>query len=134
MNGNEVKQRKERKETKHLILEIKDGVLFAVFKSGKIAYSDAIEIINERLEYTEGNSYPAIATTEKNLVIDKLAREYFRSDDGVKGLSAMAMVEDKKYTQILINFLLKFYKSPIPMSIFTTEEDAEKWIKSLNIN
>ena len=125
---------KERIETDYLSLEIREGILYATYKPKKIVYKDAVNIINERRSYTEGNDYPVITKTSKNMVIDKLAREYFRSDEGVKGLKAVAMIYDKVYTQILINFLLKFYKSPIPMSIFTSEEDAERWIKSLNLN
>lgn len=124
---------KQKQETKHLILEIRDGILYAVFKPGRLTYEDAIELISERQDFTEGFSYPAIARTEKNLTIDKLAREYFRSNEGIRGLKAMAMVQDKTFTQIIINFLLRFYKAPIPMNVFTNEEDAEKWIKSLDL-
>lgn len=124
---------KERLETDYLILEIRDGVLYATYKPKKIAYKDAVNIINERRVYTDWEDYPVITKTSKNMVIDKMAREYFRSNEGVEGLSAVAMVQDKTFTQIIINFLLRFYKAPIPMNVFTNEEDAEKWIKSLDL-
>lgn len=124
---------KERLETDYLILEIKDEILYATYKPRKITYKDAVNIINERKVYTDREDYPVITKTSKNMVIDKMAREYFRSNEGVEGLSAVAMVQDKTFTQIIINFLLRFYKAPIPMNVFTNEEDAEKWIKSLDL-
>lgn len=42
---------------------------------------------------------------------------------------AMALVSKSGVGEIIMSFLFRFMKSPIPMKIFTDEQEARNWLK-----
>ena len=61
--------------------------------------------------------------------LQKEAREYLASEEGVKGLIAAAYVMDNSFGSFIANFFVSVYKTKIPIKVFTKKEAALKWLE-----
>lgn len=120
---------KDKETLEYLIVDINDGILTAEYKEGKIQLEDAIKVVAERLKYSEGYTYPIVATSIQKVEIDKRARNYFQSEEGSKGLSAIALLYKKSYTLVLLNFMLRLHKPKVPVQLFSDEKKALSWLE-----
>src|SRR5688572_27454377 len=101
--------------------ELVDGILFGPYPENfLIDLPIAEQIVRERLEFVGEKSYPALIDTTEVAGITKEARDYFSSDDAVKGISIAAIVSKSLFTVFLANFLVgvNLRKTPIPMKVF----------------
>lgn len=127
-----MKHNKNPNNLKSINLELKDGILFTKYISCKIDVSLAKEIVAHRINYTEGHIYPALITSSGIVEITKEARNFFGSQKGSKGLSAIALVyESSKLNQIIMNFMLKLHPPLIPIKSFKNSKKALHWLTKL---
>ena len=63
------------------------------------------------------------------LKMEKNAREYFVSGEGIKGIIAAAFVVDSPFTSFMANFFVSVNKPKMPVRIFTNTEGALKWLQ-----
>jgi hypothetical protein len=63
--------------------------------------------------------------------IEKEARQYLGSDEGVRGLKAGAIVTKSVFSTYLANIFIRIsiIKTRVPMRLFTSEKEAVKWLK-----
>ena len=69
----------------------------------------AKEIVQKRLELTQGQDVLTCVDVIKAKSIDRDARDYLASDAGSAGLKAGAIVTDSAFTKHLANFFLKIH-------------------------
>lgn len=112
-----------------------DGILVATYKSGiSISLPIAREIVGRRIQFCNGKNYPGLVINNDKVVsIDREARNFFASEEGIKGLTAVAMVLNSVFANFLGNFLLKVSPTKIPVRIFNDKEKAIKWLSSYKI-
>jgi hypothetical protein len=113
--------------------EIVDGVLIGPYPENfLIDLPLAKQIVAERLAFVGDKSYPALIDTTEVAGITKEARDYFSSEEAVKGISIAAIVSKSLFTVFLANFLVgvNLKRTPIPMKVFRNREDAISWLKA----
>jgi|SRR2546423_13159933 hypothetical protein len=117
-------------DTAHVHLLIKDGILIGTYKKGlKINLQIAKEIVETRIGFTNNKLMPALIYNQGVISMDKGAREYFSSDEGVRGLKAAAIILDSPFASFLGNFFVFVNKTKMPVRIFSSTPTALKWLK-----
>jgi hypothetical protein len=121
--------------TPYVSFEIKDGIIHAAYKRGvKLNLDIARNIVAYRLEFTKGLIYPAIIFNQGVISIDKPARDFLSSAEGVKNLAAAALILDSAFGSFLGNFILSVTRPPLIAKIFTKPELALKWLQQYKVN
>lgn len=116
-------------DTPYVYLELQDNLLIGTYKKGlKIDLETAKEIIRTRLEFTDSKPVIALVRNLGVVSMDKKARDYLSSDEGIRGIIAGAMVLDSPFGSFLGNFYLSVTKPKVPIRIFSKEEAALKWL------
>ena len=91
----------------------------------------AKEVVENRINFTHNKDVPILINDNGLTSIDKDARAYLSSDDGIKGLKAGALVTNSIFGRHLANFFIKIsvIKPKIPTRLFSDEKEAVKWLK-----
>ncbi|MEO9531580.1 MAG: hypothetical protein ABJG68_14860 [Crocinitomicaceae bacterium] len=112
-------------------LELKNGILYGTFKADSIDLNIAKKIVETRLQFINGRSYPMIFQQDGLKSINKEARNYFNSDLGIKGVSAGAIIAKNVFEAHLANFFIKIsaIKVKVPTKVFKDEKEALLWLK-----
>lgn len=111
-------------------LEIREGILVCTYREGlKVNLHIARSIVEYRLAFTKGTPMPIMILNQGVSSIDKKARDFFSSAEGIKGLKAAALVLKTPFGSFLANFLISVTKPAMPAKIFSTEEAAMQWLK-----
>lgn len=119
-------------ENEHIKIEIIDGIMHGTYKRGfKITLEDAKKIVDERTKLLGGKDANAIIYDGGVVSMDKAARDFLSSEEGVKGLKSVAIIENSFFSKMLINFFLKLTNPRIQVRAFGNPEDALKWLKNL---
>lgn len=123
-------------ETEDVFFSIEDGILFCSCKKQiKIDLEVAKRIIENRVEFTEGKSYPIVMDFTNLHSVTKEAREYFNAPEGgLKGLLGGAFLSNSLVTTLIVNLYLKLNQPVIPAKFFTGKNDAINWIKNLKLD
>ncbi len=118
-------------ENHQIKMEIIDGILYGNYKAGfKITLPDAKLIVAERLKLLDGRVLPSLALDGGVVSMDKAARDYFSSPEGIQGLKTVALVENSFFSKMLINFFLKLTNPKIQVRAFNNMNEAIDWLKS----
>ncbi len=118
-------------ENSYLRLHIKkDGILYAEYAQDlKVTLEIAKECIAMRLRFTEDRFYPCLANVSGIVSTSKEAREYFASEEALRGFKALAILTHSTISKIIGNFYINFDKPGVPSKIFNSEKTALKWLK-----
>jgi hypothetical protein len=115
---------------KYVNFEMDNNILVATYKkASKINLEIAKTIVEARLNFTERKELPVLVYNQGVVSMDKLARDFLSSTEGVKGLKAGAIILDSPFTSLLSNFFIKVSKPKIPAKTFTNKTAALKWLK-----
>lgn len=111
-------------------IELIDGVIHCAFNI-ECPDIELIEAgIKKRLEITNGKSFPMISDLRKIKVGQKNARDRLSEKDGLRDLSALAIIYKSKVQLTLIFLYLTFYKPNVPVKFFKNENEALKWVSN----
>src|SRR5689334_14785846 len=93
-------------ETSIVKLELQDdGLLIGTYKKNpRFTLEMAKEVVRTRLEFTGPEPRVAIIFNEGVKSLDKDARNYLSSDEGIRGLIAVAYVLDNPFSSFIANF------------------------------
>lgn len=117
-------------DTPYVYYELQDDLLIGSYKKNlKITLPIAKEIVKTRLEFTDHKPVLAIAYNLGVASMDKQARDYLASEEGVKGVIAGAIVLNSPVGSFIGNFYLFVGKPRIPSRIFSKKETAIKWLQ-----
>ena len=116
--------------TPYVQLLIRDHILIGTYEKGiKINLDIAQQIVHDRISFTRGKKMAAIIIGYGIISMDKAAREFLASEEGIQGLSAIAILIDSTYSNFVGNLFLKMNKTKIPVRIFLDAHKAEKWVQ-----
>jgi len=105
-----------------VVITIKDGVRMEIEDS--MAQYDMIvskkELIPLVVLIKGGND----STTSKEV------RDFSNSEKGRSIIKAQALVTNTLAQKIVTNFIIKFYKTPVEIKLFTEEQKAIDWLKT----
>jgi len=113
--------------------EKEDDIIFFKYSPQlEMSIDIAKEIVQSRLEYTNGKpSYTLIDFTNVQIVT-KEARDYMNDPEGgLKGILGGAFLSNNLVTTLFINLYLKINKPSIPAKFFTKKDEAIHWLNDL---
>lgn len=118
-------------ENEFMRLEWREGVVVGTYKEGPITLEMAKEVVKNRLEFTRNNDAPIMINDSGLRSIEKGAREYLSSDEGIQGLKAGALVTNSIFGRHLANFFIRIavIQPKIPTKLFSNEKEALEWLK-----
>ena len=116
-------------DTDFVKLELLDsGILVATYKRRmQVNLSIAREIVRARLAFAGRMPRPVLVKNEGVVEMDREAREYVTSGDGIAGISAAAILTDQLSTIYIMSFI-QTVATPFPMEHFAAEEEAMRWL------
>lgn len=117
-------------DTPYVHYELQNNLLVATYKKGlKVNMEMAKEIVQARLNLTNQKPLVVLVYNQGVISMDKKARDYLSSNEGVRGIIAAAIVLDSPFSSFLGNFFLSVTKPKIPARIFSRKEDALNWLQ-----
>lgn len=118
-------------ETEFYKFKSVDGIFYLTYIGGPITLEIAKDLVKKRLEMTDGIPVLMIVTVLDLKGMEREARSYLSSDDGIEGVKAGAIVVKSPFTTHMANFFMKisFSKSKMPARVFSSEEDAIAWLR-----
>jgi hypothetical protein len=120
----------KKRETPFIIMEIIDDILHVRYKPGSlITLETAEKIVADRLDFLEGKEYPCIIFDGGIVKVDKQAREYLSKDEGIKGLTMVAFMQESAFSRMLINFFLHLTNPKLQVKAFDNADRAIEWLK-----
>ena len=117
-------------------IEIKEDILYFEYQSEQeITLEIAQELVDYRLEVSEGKTYKLLAAFPLIKGMTKEARDFLGGPKGKQGVSAVAIVNDSDIGRMIANvfftFNLKKEPEAAPFKIFKSYSKAEEWLKSI---
>lgn len=98
-------------------------------------YETAVEVVKNRLEFSEGKMYYLVIETTNVKEFTKTGRDYLSSSEGgVKGVIAAAFLSRSNFSSVLINLYLRLSTPNIPSKFFSNKQDALEWIDTIREN
>jgi len=115
-------------------LNLLDGVIHSAFNV-ECPDQELIEAgIKKRLEISNGKSYPMISDLRKIKSGNKSARDRLSQKDGLKNLTALAIIYRNRIHLTLIYLYHVLYKPGIPVKYFKDKKQALVWIEKYKNN
>lgn len=106
-----------------------DGILFGQFAPQLVIDLDtARETINARKKFAGSGVYPFLVEVSDVKSVTKEARDYFASADGTSNVIAAAIMTNSVLGKMMCNFFLNCSKPLVPTKLFTSREEAIKWL------
>lgn len=121
----------KQKEGKYTHLTMHGDILEARYKAAlQVDRDAAVEIVQERLDFTDNKSVPVLLLDSGLVKMDKSARDYMSSEEGIRGLIAIAIILSSVVNSMLLNFLLKISRPGLPVRVFRDRDQAMEWLKT----
>jgi hypothetical protein len=79
-------------------------------------------------ELTEGKKVLMLYDARPHFTLTEDAMEYARKDIFNKKRIATAIVSEKIGIRLMVDYIMNVVKSPIPIKVFSTIEDATEWL------
>ncbi len=116
-------------ETPYIHFEITNGVLIVTYKPNiLITLKHAKEIVATRLAFTGGKKMPILILNQGIIKMDKDARDYLASAEGIEGLACAAILINSNFISITVNFFLTVTKPKLLVKTFTDKQEALQWL------
>jgi hypothetical protein len=119
-------------ENEYVNVWIEEGILYCTYKDQTVIdLPIAIEIVKDRLTFSEGKAYPILIDFSNLKSVTKEARDYMNSPEGgLNGLVCGAFVGGNAVATFFINVYLKINRPSIPTVFFTDRNEAINWLKN----
>lgn len=109
--------------------KLENGIMIGKFKKGNIIdLHTAMRMVEERLQFQNGNEYPIVIHLNGIKFASSEARNYMKRE-GIKGIKAGAFIISNPVERIILNFLLLVSPPEVPAKMFTSEKEAFDWIQ-----
>jgi hypothetical protein len=121
---------RKAKGTPYIDFEIENGVLIGTYKPNVlITLKYAKEIVAARIAFMDGGQMPILILNQGIIKMDKDARDYLASAEGIEGLKCAAILLDSNFISITVNFFLKVTKPKLLVKTFTNKQEALNWLQ-----
>jgi hypothetical protein len=119
-------------ETDYIRLELLDnGILVATYKKQRLlTLAMAQEIVQTRLDFVGLDPRPVLVLNEGVVQLDKAARKWVSSGDGVVGISASAVVAKHPGTFFIMAFIFTVERPPMPARVYRSRDRAMAWLET----
>jgi hypothetical protein len=126
-------ERKEFKTTSIWKAEGEEDIIFWNYSPAlEMDITIARELVENRLQYTNGKSVYALIDVTNLKSTTKEARDFMNSKDGgLKGLLGGAFLSNSVVATLLVNLYIKVSNPTIPARFFTNREEALEWLKKI---
>ena len=119
-------------DTPYITLYLEDGIMYGLYKDGiRISLEIAKQVVQDRVTFCAGHSYPTMGTLKGGVILERDAREYFGTSEAVEGMTKMALLTDSLFTKVISNWYLNLSNPLVPTKVFTDKDDAVKWLKEI---
>jgi hypothetical protein len=109
---------------------IEDGILYHIYQPDlEITVPVAAHITLHRIEISEGKSWPLLTDARRLKSIDKKSRDYWSTGDGLRFLTAGAVIINGPVQSLLGNALIFLSKPTKPLKLFSNYDSALKWLE-----
>ncbi|WPP51523.1 DUF7793 family protein [Catalinimonas niigatensis] len=116
-------------ENDYFYAELNDNIVTVQYKPNlHLKLDDAHRIVAERLAYFGNLKTPVLIKSSRIKSIDKQAREYL-FNEGLINITAIALVETSTVEKVLTTIVFNFNKPKIPHKVFSSNQDAMKWLR-----
>ncbi len=116
-------------DTAFVSFEIEKGILIASYKpNARITLKDAKEIVASRMAFIEGKPMPTLILNQGIVKMDKKARDFFASPEGIAGVKCAALLLSSGFISLTTNFFLKVTKTKLLVKTFTNKQEAMEWL------
>lgn len=106
-----------------------DGILeIVVSENAAIGLKECHELTEAYWNLLGENKCPLLHIVGDYVTVDKDARDYASSEEGLKFSKAEAFVINSLPHKILANFYMKMQKPSVPTKFFRTKQEAEEWL------
>jgi hypothetical protein len=118
-------------ETEFYKFVVADGIFYLTYIGGPITLDVAKDLVVRRLKMTDSKPVLMLVTVKDLKGMERDARSYLSSDEGIAGVQAGAIVVKSPFTTHMANFFMKisFNKSKMPAKVFSNEEEAIVWLR-----
>ncbi len=114
------------------IIEVENGIVSLTFKIDLIDLELVKKIVDTRLEVTSLEPYLFLINSKKVKKFSKEARDFLAGKKAAERVIAAAIVIDSMLTATLANFFLRVSKPEVTTRLFSNEEDAIIWLKTID--
>ncbi|MES2590784.1 MAG: hypothetical protein V4608_02780 [Bacteroidota bacterium] len=121
-------------ETEYAKIYFDNGIMVAEWKGTLIDMTTAKAVINSRMLFSDGASFPVLIKINSIIDSTKEARDYLASKEACIGMLAGAIVVDSIFESMLANLFIGRSKPVIPTKIFNAENKAKKWLEQFKLN
>jgi len=112
------------------ITQVDDGIILAeYFARAEETLETAIENIKGCAEFAGNNRLPVFIDYTNIRSITREARGYYAGEECSQVVSATAILTRNTISKVIANFYLGLNKPKNPTKLFTSKENAIKWLK-----
>lgn len=116
------------KNTDYVTMQIADGIFYMYYKPLKLLdISIARKIVQDRIAFKEGVTYPSLFDIQRVEHSTKEARDYM-ADEGNQLVRASAIMVSSPVLRMMANFFIMVNKPKNPTRMFTDERSALDWL------
>jgi|SRR6185437_13488464 len=107
----------------------KDGIIYCVIPANSIVDTEAVKgAIEKRIAIAEGISHPILIDARDVKYWTLESRKYSLSKEAHQCVKAYGILINSSIMRIIINWAIKIFPHSVPQKIFTSEEDAIRWL------
>lgn len=111
-------------------LFMKDGIIQIIYKDNVIIDSENVKaVIEKRISMAEGIPRPILVDGRKVFYWTRESKDYSHSEEAIKEMSAVAIINSSFFAKIHMNFIMMFYKPPFPLRVFNTIDAGLIWLE-----
>jgi hypothetical protein len=120
----------------HTVIELRDDGIIQFFYGDYVFYNSKIaqEVENAVMSITKGQVYMSLRIAGNQSGIDLKVMRYLSRGRGCLFTLADAFVIKSLLQRVLARIYMGVTKPYVPTKFFKKTEEAEAWLKSLNIN
>jgi hypothetical protein len=116
-------------KTEFIDYKLENGIVIASYREGlNIDLEIAKTIVEMRLAFTKDKAYPVLINSQGVVSMDKAARDFFSSAEGIRGLKAAGILVHFPFSSFLGNFFLWVNRTRLPVKIFSSYQAAVDWL------
>ena len=114
---------------------IEGDILYSVYRDGcNIDLDTAKMLYRQRLDLTNGHTYPLFADIRRILYVSREARNFLATEQACMEISAGALLIGSSVSRFMGNFFIKINKPPIPTKLFTDKDAAIEWLSVFQVD
>lgn len=111
----------------------KNLVRIHIHRNAELQEEDMIRINEAKLSLTGDKKYTVLFIPGEEATISEEARKISASEAHNRNAIAKAIFVFTMHQRLIGNFFIKFYRPPVPTSVFNNEADALKWLEKMSL-